>query len=222
MKVGDQSAAGRGAATARHGPVLLAHRCGIIKQDLFAGGDRPQRKSADEIAQPCIRFARVVREGSWRLEINIGRRRNLQDLPSRFALGDGLRQSDDRPGETKKQIAGREVPSRKNARATHALSNVNTVSPRIIPTHKSAPTAQERQPRRRDRQSDYARLVGTSDQSNNHAYPTHRNKFLTPDYVTLGSFSAAIRTNVVTIRNPATNVPRKVPDTFDSPPARRL
>src|SRR5256885_12583498 len=34
-------------------------------------------------------------------------------------------------------------------------------------------------------------------------------------------YSRATRTNVARIRAPATNVPRSVPDTFDSPPARR-
>ena len=35
------------------------------------------------------------------------------------------------------------------------------------------------------------------------------------------NFSNATRSNVATMRVPATNVPRHVPETFDSPPVRR-
>src|ERR1700736_1823879 len=38
-----------------------------------------------------------------------------------------------------------------------------------------------------------------------------------PDYF----FASAIRINVAMIRAPATNVPRSVPETFETPPARR-
>ena len=39
--------------------------------------------------------------------------------------------------------------------------------------------------------------------------------------ICLCNYSRATRTNVATIRAPATNVPRKVPETLDSPPLRR-